>query len=257
MYLNDNHLTGRIPASLGNLIELQELYLSINHLTGSIPASMGNLKKLEDFYLSINHLSGSIPASLGNLSQLQVFNVSYNNLGGSMPSSLSYLRFLTEIFANDNKLSGSLERVFNSANQVNLATVLLNNNEFTGTLPPSLFALPSLSTVVLVSNCFSGSLPSAMCGSTSLVSIVLDGLSSGVSCRSPLLPAFFSSSYKVSHFMSGSIPSCLLTELPSLTTLHLSGNGFTGRLPNEVNNNLLDLSLSQFYSNCFPAACVV
>ena len=43
----------------------------------------------------------------------------------------------------------------------------------------------------------------------------------------------------------GSLPVCLL-QLPHITTLHLSGNGLTGTIPNDVqfSPTLLDLSLS-------------
>ena len=43
--------------------------------------------------------------------------------------------------------------------------------------------------------------------------------------------------------MTGSIPPCIF-NLPNLQTLHLSGNGFSGMLPNSLPVNLTDLSLS-------------
>ena len=43
LQLNNNQLTGPIPAELGNLANLQRLFLYGNMLTGPIPAALGNL----------------------------------------------------------------------------------------------------------------------------------------------------------------------------------------------------------------------
>lgn len=46
--------------------------------------------------------------------------------------------------------------------------------------------------------------------------------------------------------MDGTLPACLL-QMGNLTTLHLSGNGFTGPLPEvgeQLGKSLSDLSLS-------------
>ena len=40
-------LTGSIPESIGNLVNLEFLYLCNNLLTGSIPESIGDLLKLK------------------------------------------------------------------------------------------------------------------------------------------------------------------------------------------------------------------
>src|SRR4051794_28283558 len=41
--LNSNNLSGGIPSSIGNLINLTSLQLGFNGLSGSIPSSVGNL----------------------------------------------------------------------------------------------------------------------------------------------------------------------------------------------------------------------
>jgi hypothetical protein len=53
------------------------------------------------------------------------------------------------------------------------------------------------------------------------------------------------SAYAYSDAVKGSIPSCLL-EMPALTTLHLSGNGFDGTLNKDANigRNLQNIILS-------------
>jgi hypothetical protein len=53
----------------------------------------------------------------------------------------------------------------------------------------------------------------------------------------------FSKAYTASGF-SGKIPSCLCTGLPSLTTLHLAGNGLIGEVPKSFSSNLTDIVVS-------------
>ena len=106
LYLSDNQLSGSIPASIGNLTNLETLGLSGNQLSGSIPASIGNLTNLETLGLSGNQLSGSIPASIGNLSKLGVLSLSTNQLSGSIPESIGNLTNLKRLYLRNNQLQG-------------------------------------------------------------------------------------------------------------------------------------------------------
>lgn len=110
-----------------------------------------------------------------------------------------------------------------------------------GTLPKAIFLL-KLQSFVGTSNCFEGPLPiDAICSNQNMVSFVIDGMSSAATCRNKL----FISSYTLQHTIGGTIPTCLF-QLPNITTLHLSGNGFTGRIPGDIvlSATLADLSLS-------------
>ena len=62
--LDDEDLTGTIPADLGSLSELTHLDLNDNSLTGDIPRELGNLHNLEEVRLSGNSLTGCIPDGL-------------------------------------------------------------------------------------------------------------------------------------------------------------------------------------------------
>src|SRR3954454_14841655 len=65
--LDANNLSGTLPASIGNLVNLEYLDFWNNQLSGTIPSSIGNLVNLEDLDLTFNHFSGNIPAAIGNL----------------------------------------------------------------------------------------------------------------------------------------------------------------------------------------------
>jgi hypothetical protein len=62
--LNNNNLTGPIPASIGNLTSSSiALLFENNRLTGSIPSSLVNLQSqnLNSFNFAHNQLNGSLP----------------------------------------------------------------------------------------------------------------------------------------------------------------------------------------------------
>ncbi|GJP38445.1 hypothetical protein CLOM_g22880 [Closterium sp. NIES-68] len=123
--LGGNQLTGSIPASFSNLVNLKGLYLWTNRLngsldvvtnytalqqlavqynqfTGSIPNAIGQLKGLNHFGLASNKLSGPIPTAIGNLLNLTVFNVSHNTLTSYLPASMAALTSLIAIeYAQD------------------------------------------------------------------------------------------------------------------------------------------------------------
>jgi Leucine-rich repeat (LRR) protein len=75
--LSNNQLTGAIQAEIRNLQNLKVLNLSNNMLTG-VPAEAGQLQKLEVLDLSNNRLTG-LPYELGNLKNLKTLNISGNN----------------------------------------------------------------------------------------------------------------------------------------------------------------------------------
>ncbi len=65
--LDDNSLSGSIPAELGNLTNLTSLYLNVNSLTGSIPSELGNLTNLTGLSIGDNFLTGPLPQWLSDM----------------------------------------------------------------------------------------------------------------------------------------------------------------------------------------------
>ena len=60
----DNELSGKIPAELSWLANLQSLILSVNQLSGEIPPELHALARLESLSLESNQLTGRIPPGI-------------------------------------------------------------------------------------------------------------------------------------------------------------------------------------------------
>ena len=85
MELDDNNLTGTIPAEIGNLTKLTILRLDNTKLTGPIPAEIGNLAELKLLDLQNSNLTGPIPAEIGQVGKNRANNsITTVNLSGNI-----------------------------------------------------------------------------------------------------------------------------------------------------------------------------
>ncbi|KAD7478437.1 hypothetical protein E3N88_01573 [Mikania micrantha] len=157
LYLQNNRLTGSIPATIGNCSELASLDLSFNTLTGEIPKQLRYLSKLEDLIIWMNLLSGEIPEELMYLTNLENLILDFNYLTGSIPSSLSNCTNLNWISLSNNKLDGEIPAALGGLS--NLAILKLGNNSFSGKIPPELGDCKSLVWLDLNTNQLSGTIP--------------------------------------------------------------------------------------------------
>ncbi len=108
LQLVGNGLDGTLPATLGNLSNLEQFNLGLNQLTGSIPTSLGNLKNVWFMGFWSNQLMGGIPTELGAMTSLRGLNLSDNLLSGSIPNELGNLAGLDALVLNNNQLTGSI-----------------------------------------------------------------------------------------------------------------------------------------------------
>ncbi|KAI8005295.1 putative leucine-rich repeat receptor-like serine/threonine-protein kinase [Camellia lanceoleosa] len=107
--LSNNRLSGEIPKSLGDLVQLNFMFLNHNLLTGAIPLSLGQCMDISKLDLSHNRLTGNIPPEISNLQEIRIFlNLSHNHLEGPLPIELSKLENVQEIDLSSNNLTGSI-----------------------------------------------------------------------------------------------------------------------------------------------------
>lgn len=157
-YLDDNDLTGPIPASITeNKAELRDLRVSENKLTGQIPPEIGNLEVLNILYVHSNALTGPIPKTINKLRELDEFHAHKNKLSGQIPLELGMLRDLDSLYLDHNELSGSIPQTFGELDDVE--RLYLHNNKISGSIPTFLERLDDLTHLRLNDNALTGVIP--------------------------------------------------------------------------------------------------
>ncbi len=237
LVLQDNGLTGQIPAWLGNLTNLDiQLSLWGNGFTGQIPSSLSNLNRLRTVLLHDNQLTGPIP-DLSGYTRLQYLYLYDNQLSGAIPDLSNSAATLEQLLLHDNQLSGTIPDL---SNLTSLERLYLYDNQFSGTIP-DLSSLTSLERLYLYENQLTGTIPAWLDDLTSLEYLLLNNneLTGTIPDLSSLDSLVQLSLYD--NDLTGSIPS--MSSLPSLLYLYLYDNELTGTIP-ALNTSLQHLGLS-------------
>ncbi|ORY46111.1 L domain-like protein [Rhizoclosmatium globosum] len=145
-----------------------------------------------------------------------------NQFSGCVPDIFGKFANIKWLDLSNNNLSGTLDETPSLFTRMNLTTLLLDHNLFTGSIPESIRNLTSLFSLSLAHNQFTGPIPATLSSITFIKHIVLNN-----------------------NLLCGPIPASLI-HLTSLTTLRLQGNKLTGPLPPEFGGmmrlRLLDIS---------------
>jgi hypothetical protein len=140
--LKSLNLNGTIDASLLCAAPaLGVVSLQNNSLTGGLPAGVSACSGLTHLFVDRNQLSGSLPSSLGSFRKLLVLDVSSNDFSGELPDGLSQISGLVRFLANENHFEGTIP----DFNLEKFQKFNVSNNNFTGPIPKKLgtFGSPS------------------------------------------------------------------------------------------------------------------
>ncbi|CAD6342379.1 unnamed protein product [Miscanthus lutarioriparius] len=233
-------LGGPLPATIGSLSNLENLILVGCSFSGEIPKELGQLSKLIFLSMNSNKFSGSIPASLGRLSKLYWFDLADNKLSGGLPvfdgtnPGLDNLTNTKHFHFGINELSGTIpSQIFNS--HMKLIHLLLDNNNFTGSIPPTLGLLNTLEVLRFDNNYqLTGPVPSNINNLTKLAELHLEN--NQLTGPLPDLTGMSALSFvdmSNNSFNASDVPSWF-TTLPSLTSLYLENLRVTGQLPQDL-----------------------
>ncbi|KAG5252483.1 LRR receptor serine/threonine-protein kinase [Salix suchowensis] len=195
---------------------------------------LSSFPSLVSLNLSDNNLRGDIPPQLGLLSKLAYLNLSMNYLSGFLPVSLANLTQISLLYMGNNLISGELDgRLF--SNWTKLQYLELQNNNFTGMIPPEIGHLQYLKELALASlalhvNYLSGPVPPSFGNLSELTILFLQQNElSGPFHHSLLSCEKLNDLRLFDNQLSGTVPKGLANL--SLYEVHLSVNNFSGPLP--------------------------
>ncbi|KAF6142429.1 hypothetical protein GIB67_009236 [Kingdonia uniflora] len=274
--LSNNKFSGSISPFLCNPMEednwLANLDLSHNFLSGELPQCWMHWKFLLLIKLGHNSLTGTIPSSIGLLVSLVSLNLRNNNLYGEIPSPVTNLTNLMVIDIGLNNFSGNIP-TWVGRSFPNLIVLVLRANKFKSAIPLELCRVSSLQILDLAHNNLSGTIPrcfynlSAMATerNTTTISYIhrtVDGGSMGADLNDKIqlmvkgvereyskTIALVTSLDLSCNNLTGKIPT-EITSLLSLQSLNFSGNHLTGKIPIKIGNmrsmETLDFSANHF-----------
>nr|KJB77022.1 hypothetical protein B456_012G117000 [Gossypium raimondii] len=152
---SSNNFTS-LPSNIGNYLYYTIFFsVSSNGLTGAIPKSICEAVNLRVLDLSNNSLSGAIPKCLiGQMDLLGVLNLRGNNLSGQIPNAFSRKCSIETLDVNGNELTGKIPISLGRCRK--LEVLNLGNNHINDTYPCHLKNITSLRILVLRSNKFHG-----------------------------------------------------------------------------------------------------
>ena len=251
--LDSNNLTGVLPASMGNMIKMQNLLLNANKLTGPVPTSFNNYTRILKLDLSDNRFN------FDGIEQLDPGILSYSTLGiqrglpiaftggkiiisgaGGTPAYRTYSLSGAGAISNDSAFTISASGTyFATVTNSKIAGLQLYSDTIVVTLTKAFVA--DSNAVVAFYNATGGPawtnhtnwLTSAPLGSWYGITLGANGMVTNIN-----LPG---------NNLTGQIPANLtITSLIFLKQLNISSNQLNGRIPPKTGtlNRLVEINLS-------------
>ncbi|CAL5050736.1 unnamed protein product [Urochloa decumbens] len=243
--LSGNEFNSTFPYWLTSIQTVSEINLAYCGLHGSIPKAVGNLTALTDLLLYKNSLEGAIPESLGRLCNLQILSLSDNNLVGDIDdlgkTMAGCMKKLITIDFGSNNLSGNLSGWLGSFSR--LLSIDLSHNSLTGPVPFNISQLVRLNELDISHNLLQGILSEEHLANLSkLSSLVVSSNSLRISVGVNWVPPFQLYELKLySCPLDSQFPRWLRTQT-RVETIDLHSTGTIGPLPDWFGTSLMSLS---------------
>uniref|UniRef100_A0ACD5Y884 Uncharacterized protein n=1 Tax=Avena sativa TaxID=4498 RepID=A0ACD5Y884_AVESA len=229
-------LSGTIPDELGELTSIRSIKLGDNNLKGSVPrSSSSRLCNLVEVDFSGNSLSGDIAEAAKSMfpcmKHLQTLDLAGNNFTGNLSGWLERMESLTVLDLSGNSLSGVVPDSI--GNLSSLTYLDISFNTFKGTLSELHFAnLSRLDTLDLASNSLKIAFKQSRVPPFQLTKLGLHACLVG-----PQFPTWLQSQSRIkmidlgSAGIRGELPGWIWNFSSSITSLDMSANSITGKLP--------------------------
>ncbi|XP_047941452.1 probable LRR receptor-like serine/threonine-protein kinase RFK1 isoform X5 [Salvia hispanica] len=175
MNLEGNQFSGGIPPDIGRMTNLTNLILSSNPLTGELPNSLANLMNLKDFRVNDNNLSGQIPDFIKNWKQLTNLEMFASGLEGPIPLNITLLDMLENLRISD--LKGPSQEFPLLRSTTALTSLILRNCKITGEIPAYIWKLRLLDMLDVSFNMLDGVIPSHIARNLKVVFVTGNRLS--------------------------------------------------------------------------------
>eukprot|EP01018_Ginkgo_biloba_P030062 Gb_35570 [translate_table: standard] len=243
--LSQNNLTGKIPSSLLNSLEMVALKLTKNNLEGEIPMEIWNLPRLETLHLNDNKLTRTLSShGLQNSSALKILDVGNNRISGHIPRWLGNLSQLSILVLRANYFEGEIPLEVTSIKTLQILDVSQNN--LSGPIPHNLAKLTAMTHISQHTGFHLQNFFQSDYYYSEEVQITNKGETMSYTYGT-ILPLATYIDLSQNH-LTGSIPSAI-QELTGLITLNLSQNHLSGDIPDvfgiDMQLNSLDLSHNQ------------
>ncbi|KAJ9555478.1 LOW QUALITY PROTEIN: hypothetical protein OSB04_010092 [Centaurea solstitialis] len=243
--LGHNNFSGRLPASIGYLFQLQriafgfkELHelnvnLGANKFSSYVPIGE-NLIELYGLILRSNNFFGPIPLQLCHLVNLQILDLSMNNLNGTIPPCVKNLSAMVHGWL---LLENNMHRYAKDLDEGNVMVGTYVDNaimEWQGNERELTSTLGLLTSIDLSSNNLTGQIPNEL---TDLHELLALNLSKNALLGE--IPRGIGEMKKLEIFdlsrnnFSGGIPSSM-SQTTSLNWLDVSYNKLSGRIPSST-----------------------
>ncbi|XP_060667253.1 receptor-like protein EIX1 [Ziziphus jujuba] len=251
--LSSNSISGLIPESLWQLVNLEWLNIGNNHMEGTLSeAHFANTTSLRSFYASNNPLILKVDQDWVPPFQLESLDMGSWHLGPRFPLWVRSQKKLSYLGLYNTSLADVLPLwVFNFSSE--LEYLDLSQNQMHGRIPN----LTNMGTqkyleIDLSQNHFEGPLPlvSSKVVRLDLSDNLLSGSISQFLCSSPIEPMKMASLYLAKNQLSGNLPNCW-SKWNNIKVLNLNNNSFGGAIPSSFGSLIFLQSLHLRNNNLF------